>query len=104
MSFVVAESDSQKSVTQIEDSEIVGPPFFITKSEEEVLRVSTGRLSPSAVITQATSFDEYARQLLVPPTVMDLARKASAIRFSSWEIEGKKRNLNRQVTVFCGEY
>jgi hypothetical protein len=90
--FVMAESHSQEP-NQVQDAEIAEPPFFITMKEEEALRVSAGRLNPSAVITQASSFDEYTRQLLVPPTVMDLARKASGIHLSSWEVEGIRAQL-----------
>jgi hypothetical protein len=89
----MTQSHPQKSTTQVEDAGITEPPFFIAKNEEEALRIGAGRLNPSAVITQASSFDEYARQLLVPPTVMDLARKASGIRLSSWEIEGIRAQL-----------
>jgi hypothetical protein len=89
----MAESQSQEPTIQVQDAEIATPPFFITKKEEEDLRVSAARLNPAAVITQAVSFDEYARQLLVPPTVMDLARKASGIRLSGWETEGIRAQL-----------
>jgi hypothetical protein len=65
----------------------------VSKDEEGALRINASRLSPSLVITQATCFDEYARQLMVPPTVMDLARKASEIRLSGWEIEGIRAQL-----------
>jgi hypothetical protein len=93
MGSTVAESRSQGNDVGIEASESVRPPFFVTKDEERALRINAGRLSPSLVITQATSFDEYARQLMVPPTVMDLARKASDIRLSTWEIEGIRAQL-----------
>ncbi|MGW0423878.1 hypothetical protein [Streptomyces sp. NPDC003015] len=45
-------------------------PFHITK-EERQLRLKSAEAVPSLVIGQATSFDEYARQLMIPPTVMD---------------------------------
>jgi hypothetical protein len=32
---------------------------------------------------------------MVPPTVMDLARKASSIRLSTWEIEGLRAQLEQ---------
>ena len=93
MGSTVVESHSQQHVDSVEASESVRPPFFITKGEERTLRINAGRSSPSLVITQATSFDEYTRQLMVPPTVMDLARKASDIRLSTWEIEGIRAQL-----------
>lgn len=93
MRATVTESHAQARVNGVEASEHVRPPFFITKDAERELRITAGRLSPSLVITQATSFDEYARQLMVPPTVMDLARKASDIRLSTWEIEGIRAQL-----------
>jgi hypothetical protein len=70
------------------------PPFFVTKEEERALRINAEYLSPSLVIAQPTSFDEYTRQLMVPPTVMDLARKASDIRLSAWEVEGIRAQLD----------
>lgn len=69
-------------------------PFHITKEEERALRIDADYLSPSLVIAQPTSFDEYVRQLMVPPTVMDLARKASSIRLATREIEGMKAHLD----------
>lgn len=70
------------------------PPFHITKEEERALRIDADYLSPSLVIAQPTSFDEYVRQLMVPPTVMDLARKASSVRLAAWEIEGMRTHLD----------
>ena len=93
MGSTVAESRSQENGVGIEASESVRPPYFVTKDEERTLRINAGRLSPSLVIIQATSFDEYARQLMVPSTVMDLARKASEIRLSTWEVEGIRAQL-----------
>ncbi|MGD3113029.1 hypothetical protein [Streptomyces sp. YGL11-2] len=69
------------------------PPFYISKDEERRLRLAAEKISPSLVIAQASSFDEYVRQLMVPPAVMDLARKAADIRFSAWEIEGIRELL-----------
>lgn len=82
----------QGKVTEMETSQ-QRTPFYITKEEERKLRIDAGHLSPSLVIAQAVSFDEYVRQLMVPPTVMDLARKASDIRFSAWEIEAIRAQL-----------
>ncbi|MER6013993.1 hypothetical protein [Streptomyces bluensis] len=39
-------------------------PFHITKEEERQLRLQGAEAAPSLVIGQATSFDEYARQLM----------------------------------------
>lgn len=64
------------------------PPFYIDKEEEQQLRIAAARLSPSLVIQPAASFDDYVRQLMIPTTVMELARKASQIRLSTWEAEG----------------
>ncbi|MEU7136749.1 hypothetical protein [Streptomyces sp. NPDC046261] len=69
------------------------PPFYISKDQEAQLRLAAEKISPSPAITQASSFDEYARQLMVPPAVMDLARKAADIRFTTWEIEGIRQLL-----------
>lgn len=71
-------------------------PFFIAKAQERALRINAEYVSPSLVVTQPTSFDEYTRQLMVPPTVMDLARKASDIRLSAWEVEGIRAQLDPQ--------
>jgi hypothetical protein len=45
------------------------------------------------VTGQATSVDEYARQLMIPPAVMDLARKAEDLRLSAWEVEAMRKHL-----------
>lgn len=68
-------------------------PFHITKDEERRLRVAGAKAAPSLVIDQATSFDEYARQVMIPPAVMDLARKAEDLRLSAWEIEAMRVHL-----------
>ena len=70
-----------------------GYPFHITKEEERQLRLQGARAVPSLVIGQATSFDEYARQLMIPPAVMDLARKAEDLRLSAWEVEAMRKHL-----------
>lgn len=64
------------------------PPFYIDKTTEQQLRSAAARLSPSLVIQPATSFDDYVRQLMIPTTVMELARKAAEIRLATWEAEG----------------
>ncbi|MBO8191089.1 hypothetical protein ITI46_05185 [Streptomyces oryzae] len=68
-------------------------PFHITKEEERKLRLKGAEAVPSLVIGQATSFDEYARQLMIPPAVMDLARKAEDLRLSAWEVEAMRKHL-----------
>ena len=68
-------------------------PFHITKEEERQLRLAGAKAVPSLVIGQATSFDEYARQLMIPPAVMDLARKAEDLRLSAWEVEAMRTHL-----------
>ncbi|WP_141579583.1 hypothetical protein [Actinomadura sp. WMMA1423] len=75
------------------DSGEAGHPFHITKEEERRLRLQGARAVPSPVIGQATSFDEYARQLMIPPAVMDLARKAADLRLSAWEVEAMRKHL-----------
>jgi hypothetical protein len=94
MSSIIAESHSQEDAAGVKASENASPPFFVTKDEERALRVNAGQLSPSLIIAQAASFDEYARQLMVPPTVMDLVHKASGIHLSTWEIEGIRAQLD----------
>ncbi|MFF8611013.1 hypothetical protein ACF06X_34485 [Streptomyces sp. NPDC015346] len=69
------------------------PPFYITKEEERRLRLRAERIEPALVISQPSSFDEYVRQLMVPPAVMDLARKAAGIRLSAWEIQAIRWHL-----------
>lgn len=90
MSSAVADSNVQESVSGTNE-----PPFYVSKEEERELRLKASHLSPSLTITQATSFDEYARQLMVPPAIMDLARKASSIRLATWEIEGLRAQLEQ---------
>ncbi len=70
-----------------------GPPFYVTQVEARRLRAAAEHLEPALVIEQATSFDEYVRQLMIPPRVMDLARKASQIRLASWEVQGIRESL-----------
>jgi hypothetical protein len=70
------------------DTPVKAPPFYITADEEQQLRIDAARLSPSLVIQPATSFDDYVRQLMIPTSVMELARKAAQIRLSTWEAEG----------------
>ncbi|MFE1878855.1 cupin domain-containing protein [Streptomyces diastatochromogenes] len=65
-----------------------------TKEDERRLRLKAERISPALVIDQPSSFDEYARQLMVPPAVMDLARKASGIRLAAWEIQAIRELLD----------
>jgi hypothetical protein len=86
--------DATKNTGEAADG--VRPPFFVTKAEERALRINAEYVSPSVVVTQPTSFDQYTRQLMVPPTVMDLARKASDIRLSAWEVEGIRAQLDPQ--------
>jgi hypothetical protein len=90
-----------------------GPPFYITKEQELELRIKASRgilmnkVPTSLVIGQPTSFDDYVRQLMIPTRVLELARKASAIRFSAWEAEairasiapgkGKSKGLLRRI-------
>ncbi|XVQ07488.1 hypothetical protein ACQP1W_33480 [Spirillospora sp. CA-255316] len=75
------------------DQDAGGYPFHITKEEERRLRLQGARAVPSPVIGQATSFDEYTRQLMIPPAVMDLARKAADLRLSAWEVEAMRKQL-----------
>ena len=97
MGAKATKSNSQGGATKTKNSKALRPPFYVTKEEERALRINAGQLSPSLVITQATSFDEYARQLMVPPTVMDLANKASDLRLASWEIEAIRAQLEPAV-------
>ncbi|MFE9651361.1 hypothetical protein ACFYO0_46290 [Streptomyces sp. NPDC006365] len=70
-----------------------GYPFHITKAEERQLRLQGERATPSPVVGQATSFDEYTRQLTIPPAVMDLVRKAAELQLSTWEVEAMRKQL-----------
>jgi len=69
------------------------PPYYITKQQELELRIKASQgvvmngVPTSPVIGQSTSFDDYVRQLMIPTRVLELARKASSIRFSAWETE-----------------
>jgi len=85
------QEDRSKSTTKVANGK--RHPFHITKEEDRQLRIKGDRLSPALVITQPSSFDEYARQLMVPPAIMDLARKAANIRLSAWEIEAMRKHL-----------
>jgi hypothetical protein len=71
-----------------------GPPFYVDEAEALRLRIAASRLSPSLVIAEATSFDDYVRQLMIPGVVMELTRKAASIRLSTWESEGIRAFLD----------
>jgi hypothetical protein len=73
------------------------PPFYITPEEELILRIRADRMAPSPAIAPATSFDDFARQLMIPSIVMELARKASSIHFSAWETEAIRASLYRGI-------
>jgi hypothetical protein len=73
------------------------PPFYVTPEEELKLRIRADQLSPSPAIAPATSFDDFARQLMIPSTVMELARKTSSIHFSAWETEAIRASLNSGI-------
>jgi hypothetical protein len=73
------------------------PPYYTTPQQELKLRIQADRIDPALVIAQATSFDEYYRQLMIPTTVMELARKASSITFSAWEVEAIRASLMRGI-------
>jgi hypothetical protein len=76
-----------------------GPPYYITRQEELELRIKASqgivmnKVPTSLVIGQATSFDDYVRQLMIPTRVLELARKASTIRFSAWEAEAIRASI-----------
>ncbi|MFJ8308877.1 MULTISPECIES: hypothetical protein [unclassified Streptomyces] len=70
------------------------PPFYVTNEQERRLRIQAERIEPALVISQPSSFDEYVRQLMVPPAVMDLAHKAASIRLSAWEIQAIRWHLD----------
>lgn len=76
-----------------------GPPYYITRQEELELRIKASRgillenVPTSMVIGQATSFDDYVRQLMIPTRVLELARKASSIRFAAWEAEAIRASI-----------
>jgi hypothetical protein len=76
-----------------------GPPYYVTRQEELELRIRASRgvvmngVPTSLVIGQPTSFDDYVRQLMIPTRVLELARKASSIRFSAWEAEAIRASI-----------
>ena len=76
-----------------------GPPYYVTSEEELELRIKASqgivmnKVPTSLVIGQATSFDDYVRQLMIPTRVLELARKASAIRLAAWEAEAIRASI-----------
>jgi hypothetical protein len=78
-------------------NESLKPPFYITREEELKLRIQADQLAPSPAIAPATSFDDFVRQLMIPSTVMELARKTSSIHFSAWETEAIRASLNSGI-------
>ncbi|MFH8591240.1 hypothetical protein [Streptomyces rimosus] len=71
------------SRTGAADGTEAGPPFYVTRDQEKRLRVQAELLVPSLVVDQPSSFDEYVRQLMVPPAAMDLVRKAAHLRLAA---------------------
>ena len=69
------------------------PPFYITAEEYLALRIRANQLVPSPAIAPAGSFDDFVRQLMIPSSAMELARKASSIHFSAWETEAIRISL-----------
>lgn len=70
------------------------PPFYITPAKELELRSQANRITPAPVITPSSTFDMFVRQLMIPSTVMELARKASSIHFAGWETEAIRASIN----------
>jgi hypothetical protein len=68
-------------------------PFGITPEEELHLRSQANKITPAAVITPASTFDAFTRQLMIPTAVMELARKSSTIHFAGWETEAIRASL-----------
>lgn len=81
-----------------ETAQSTKPPFHITKEEERELRMKAERLQPSLVIDQAATFDEYVRQLMIPPAVMDLARKATNLRLAAWQVQAIRHLLDPKAS------
>ncbi|HEV7239009.1 MAG TPA: hypothetical protein VGQ36_07175 [Thermoanaerobaculia bacterium] len=73
------------------------PPFYITHEEDVNLRIRANQLVPSPAIALAGSFDDFVQQLMIPSTVMELARKASSIHFSTWENEAIRASLREGI-------
>lgn len=78
-------------------TENLKPRFYITPEEELKLRIQAEQTVPSPVISPATSFDDFVRQLMIPSTVMELARKSSSIHFSAWETEAIRASLKNGI-------
>ncbi len=74
-----------------------GAPFYITEDEALTLRIAADRISPSPIIANATTFDDFTRQLMIPSSVMELSRKVSNIRFAAWETEAIRASLQRGI-------
>lgn len=94
MSQVTQENDPQEIGSGESSSEERKPPFYITKDEESRLRVAANGMNPSLVITEAASFDEYVRQLMIPTIVMEMARKAANLRLGFSDVEAIRASLH----------
>ena len=94
-----ASGKSRTSTSGVTSGTEPGPPYYVTKQEELELRIKASRgivlnnVPTSMVIGQATTFDDYVRQLMIPTRVLELARKASDIRFSAWETEAIRASI-----------
>jgi hypothetical protein len=64
------------------------PPFYISEAEKRDLRTKGEQLVPALVINPLVgTFDDFIPQMMIPPIVMDLARKAKGLRLTTAEIE-----------------
>lgn len=91
-------TEKQKIMNQLDND--LKPPFYITPEEELQLRIQANLVTPSPVISPATTFDDFTRQLMIPSTVMELARKASGIHFSAWETEAIRASLTNGILKY----
>lgn len=69
-------------------------PFHISDLEAIELRKLGQELIPSPLIINSTSFNGFVSQLMIPNTVIELARKCAGITLSAREIKGIERSLN----------
>lgn len=77
----------------MQTTQVLQPPFYLQPEEETQLRAKVNKISPSPVISNCKNFDDFVNQLMIPNTVMELARKVANIELSKRELEGIRLSL-----------
>lgn len=72
---------------------LLKPPFYITCEQDKELRKLGSELNPYPLIKESKNFNDFVTQLMIPNTVMELARKCKTIKLSDRELKGIEISL-----------